>query len=185
MIKEINILGVIYRVNEADVVDKGDPCKGRINYLTNEIRIDKWLVQSAKEQTLMHEILHAVFDLLGLDELNADENKVQSIATALHHVFTSQTIFESPQEDNAYVVVRGPYGRHDKLLRVGRDGSKALQEEVEKMEWRRFELLTGNKAEEERLERLLAEKNLSRQDLAVILFGLRVRPGFEKEDFGI
>lgn len=95
MIKEINILGVIYQVNEVDVVDKEELCKGKINYLTNEIRIDNGLVQSAKEQTLMHEILHAVFDLLGLDELNADENKVQGIATALHHVFTSQAIFES------------------------------------------------------------------------------------------
>ena len=61
--------------------------------MSNKIRIDKNLPQSAKEQTLMHEILHAVFDLLGLYELNEDENKVQSIATALHHVFTSQVIF--------------------------------------------------------------------------------------------
>lgn len=101
MIKEIDILGVIYQVNEVEVVDKEELCKGKINYLTNEIRVDKGLVQSAKEQTLMHEILHAVFDLLGLDELNADENKVQSIATALHHVFTSQTIFSCCSQDDS------------------------------------------------------------------------------------
>lgn len=100
MIKEINILGVVYRVNEVDVVDKEEFCKGKINYLTNEIRIDKGLVQSDKEQTLMREILHAVFDLLGLDELNADESKVQGIATALHHVFTSQTIFSCRSQDD-------------------------------------------------------------------------------------
>lgn len=96
MIKEINILGVVYQVNEVDVVNKEELRRGEINYMSNEIRIDRNLVQSAKEQTLMHEILHAVFDLLGLDELNADENKVQGIATALHHVFTSQAIFERP-----------------------------------------------------------------------------------------
>lgn len=101
MIKEINILGVLYQVNEVDVVDKEELCKGKINYLTNEIRIDRGLVQSAKEQTLMHEILHAVFDLLGLDELNVDENKVQGIATALHHVFTNQTVFESQPATNS------------------------------------------------------------------------------------
>lgn len=93
MIKEVNIMGVIYQVNEVDVVDKEELCRGKINYLTNEIRIDRGLVQSAKEQTLMHEILHAVFDLLGLDELNEDESKVQGIATALHQVFTSQAIY--------------------------------------------------------------------------------------------
>lgn len=95
MIKEINILGVVYQVSEVDVVNREELRRGEINYMTNEIRIDRNLVQSAKEQTLMHEILHAVFDLLGLDELNADENKVQGIATALHHVFTSQAIFPS------------------------------------------------------------------------------------------
>lgn len=95
MIKEINIMGVIYQVNEVDVVDKEELCRGKIDYMTNEIRIDRGLVQSAKEQTLMHEILHAVFDLLGLYELNEDESKVQGIATALHQVFISQAIFRS------------------------------------------------------------------------------------------
>ncbi len=53
------------------------------------------------------------------------------------------------------------------------------------MEWRRFELLTESEAERERLEKLLEEHNLSRRDLAVILFSLRVRPEFGKEHFGI
>lgn len=53
------------------------------------------------------------------------------------------------------------------------------------VEWRRFELLTESEAERERLERTLEEHNLSRQDLAIILFGLRVRPEFGKEHFGI
>ncbi len=53
------------------------------------------------------------------------------------------------------------------------------------VEWRRFELLTESEAEKERLERLLQEHNLSRRDLAIILFGLRVRPEFGKEHFGI
>ena len=56
---------------------------------------------------------------------------------------------------------------------------------MRKIEWRRFELLTKTKIEKENLERVIEEHNLSRQDLAVILFGLRVRPGFLKEDFGI
>lgn len=93
--KRLNILGVLYEVKEVDVVNKTEPRRGEINYLTNEIRIDKNMPKSLKEQVLMHEIMHAVFDLLGLHELGEDEEKVQSIATALHHVFTSQTIFSS------------------------------------------------------------------------------------------
>lgn len=53
------------------------------------------------------------------------------------------------------------------------------------MVWRRFELTTENVAERERLESLLIERGLSRRDLAIILFGLRVRPEFGKEHFGI
>ena len=92
---EINILGVLYTVNEVECVNKAEPRKGEINYLTNEIKLDKNMPQTLKEQVLMHEILHATFDLLGLSELAEDEKAVQSIATALHQIFTTQTIFSS------------------------------------------------------------------------------------------
>lgn len=58
-------------------------------------------------------------------------------------------------------------------------------ENPERPQWRRFELLAGDEAERTRLEKVLDEHNLSKQDLAVILFGLRVRPEFGKKDFGI
>ena len=93
MISSVNILGVIYTVEEVDVGNKVEPRRGEINYLTNEIKIDKNMPLSLKKQVLMHEILHAVFDLLGLDELTENENLVQSIATALHQIFTAQSIF--------------------------------------------------------------------------------------------
>lgn len=51
--------------------------------------------------------------------------------------------------------------------------------------WYRFEPLTEDPAELEKLNRMLFEKNISRQDLALILFNLRIRPGFGKKDFGI
>ena len=51
--------------------------------------------------------------------------------------------------------------------------------------WRRFELIVQNNEEKEELERVLDEKHLSRKELAIILFSLRVRPGFSHEDFGI
>ncbi len=130
MIREINILGVVYQVNEVDVVDKEDLCKGKINYLTNEIRIDKGLVQSAKEQTLMHEILHAVFDLLGLDELNADESKVQGIATALHQIFTSQDIFESQPDTSGDPAKEGHYEDLIKGRVPARTGKEKIIQDV-------------------------------------------------------
>lgn len=88
----INILGVTYKVIEVDAVDKREFKFGEIDFVTNEIKIDKNLPKTLKNQTLMHEILHAVFQLLGMEK---EESEVQSLATALHQVFTAQTIFSS------------------------------------------------------------------------------------------
>ena len=78
VIKEVNILGVTYTVEEVDTVNKTSPRRGEINYLTNEIKIDKNMPISLKEQVLMHEILHAVFDLIGLDKLAEDEKRCKA-----------------------------------------------------------------------------------------------------------
>lgn len=43
----------------------------------------------------MHEILHGIFESLGMAELRDDEKAVQSLATALYHLFSTQTIFSS------------------------------------------------------------------------------------------
>mgnify|MGYP000945350518 CR=1 FL=1 len=84
--KTINILGLIYTVEEVECVSKDELRRGEINFLTNRIKIDKTMPGDLKNQVLMHEIMHAIFDLLGYEDLCTDENKVQSIATALHQV---------------------------------------------------------------------------------------------------
>lgn len=95
MLKSVNILGVDYKINEVECVNKNEPRKGEVNYLTCEIKIDRAMPEKLKEQTLMHEILHATFEAIGLFDLAQDEEKVQSIATALHQIFAAQTIFSS------------------------------------------------------------------------------------------
>ena len=98
MIKKINILGVEYAVQEVDVVCKDDPRRGEVNYLTNIIKLDKEMPTSLKNQVLMHEVLHAMFDLLGMSDLRDDEPRIQAIATAIHQIFSTQNIFEMDAE---------------------------------------------------------------------------------------
>ncbi len=50
---------------------------------------------------------------------------------------------------------------------------------------RRFEVITNSEEEMSRCEKLLEEKKINRQELALILFCLRVRHGLSREDFGI
>lgn len=52
-------------------------------------------------------------------------------------------------------------------------------------QWRRFEVIAKNKDEMSRCEKLLKDKKINRQELALILFCLRIRPEFSREDFGI
>ena len=93
MDKTINLLGVGISVEEVDVVCKEDPRKGEYDYLTGVIKLDRNMPTDMKNQVLMHELLHAMFDFLGLDELRDDEQKVQMIATAIHQLFTQNEVF--------------------------------------------------------------------------------------------
>lgn len=52
-------------------------------------------------------------------------------------------------------------------------------------EYRRFESIAKDDNERAAFEDLIKEKQLNRKDLALILFSLRVRRGFHREDFGI
>lgn len=91
----INILGINYEVREVEVVSKETFLLGEIDYINQVIKLDKALADEKKCQILMHEILHGILESLGLDEINDDEKMVQSIAAALYHLFSSQTIFSS------------------------------------------------------------------------------------------
>lgn len=89
----VKIAGITYQVREVEVVNKETYLFGEINYITQVIKIDSSLTQERKRQVLMHEIIHGVLEVLGLDELNEDEKVVQSISAILYHIFTSQVIF--------------------------------------------------------------------------------------------
>ena len=93
MVRELNILGVRFTVEEVECVSKEELRKGEINYLDCAIRIDRNLPKESREQVLMHEILHAICELMGYEKLGMNEKKMQGLATALHQVFTAQTIF--------------------------------------------------------------------------------------------
>lgn len=90
----IDILGVRFCVREVPVVDKIEPCKGKIDFLSCEILIDESMPEDLKAQTLLHEILHAVCDLTGNYEIGEDENAVQSLATGLYCVLKSNSIMK-------------------------------------------------------------------------------------------
>lgn len=52
-------------------------------------------------------------------------------------------------------------------------------------EWRRFELITDDPAQIIALNAILDKYDIAREELAVIVLSLRVRPGFDLKDFCI
>lgn len=63
-----------------------------------------------------------------------------------------------------------------------KEAAPALSEQ-ERRKWRRFELITEDRALAEELDAILDRTRLTRRELAVILLSLRVRPEFSLEDF--
>ncbi len=90
--KSVNILGIDYEVVECETVDKFDPAFGQIDYANQTIKIDSTLTEQRKGVVFMHELLHGVFDGLGMRDFNENEGAVQSLAAALYCVLSSQPI---------------------------------------------------------------------------------------------
>lgn len=86
--EEVKILGLTYKVQEVDVVNKEQALWGKIDHQQQIIRIDAEISDERKGQTFLHEILHGVLAELGYFQLNKDENAVQSISATLYHALS-------------------------------------------------------------------------------------------------
>lgn len=93
----LNILGVSYEVVEVPIVSRDEFLKGKIDFTANTIYIDENLTREAKNQVLMHEIIHAICDLLGFYGINDDESRVQGLATAIHQLFRDNDLSFRPK----------------------------------------------------------------------------------------
>lgn len=95
MLKEIKIMGIPFKIVEKPVVCKGESglTRGAVDFSNDTIEIDEELTPERKEQVLIHEILHAIFDSIGDEELTKDEKTVQSLSAALHCVIKENNLF--------------------------------------------------------------------------------------------
>ena len=80
---EVKILGVPYKIIEKEVISNED-VMGQILYHNQVIYLKKDLPREQKEKTLLHEIIHGVFEGLGELELSANEKLVHALATSIY-----------------------------------------------------------------------------------------------------
>ena len=86
MPEKVIVSGVEYQVKEVDLVVVGDSTSyiGSCDYMSSEIQVIKGLTKTRKEQTLVHEILHACFHEAGFNE--QDEDVVNRVGIVLYQV---------------------------------------------------------------------------------------------------
>lgn len=140
---------------------------------------------SKKVDELIDALAEDIISLIKSDA--ALEHEVAEKTKALAELISAKTC--QSETAKSPIMLRKPYSMQYEI--AGKSIFSPVRPPVEPAdqhgpnEWHRFELISEDKSEIERLETLCKDKGLTRQDLAVILFTLRIRPGFQRSDFGI
>ncbi len=90
--ESVTILGVPYSVKLVPVISLDELTVGQIDYLKQEILILEGLGDDLFQVTLLHEVLHGIFNQLGFDEEN-NEHLIQALSTALYQVLRENKLF--------------------------------------------------------------------------------------------
>ena len=88
----VKVLSQEYVIKRVDVIDKDDPILGMIDHIENVIYIKNNLTPEKEKVTLIHEILHAIFEQLGFDDEHDNEHLIKYLSTALYKVFQGNKI---------------------------------------------------------------------------------------------
>ena len=87
MNNKVIICGIPYTIKEVNVIDDVSSGKilGRIEYGKQEIQVRSDLPKEAKEETIIHEMVHGILEHIGEDELTVNEKFVQQLANAIYN----------------------------------------------------------------------------------------------------
>jgi len=81
----IDILGMTYTIHTSTCIEKGEWWEGKVDYLKQEILLDNELSTEKAKSTLIHEIIHAILEEVGIKDENRD-SLVQPLAQGLYMV---------------------------------------------------------------------------------------------------
>ena len=82
------VCGIPYTVVEyEDNFDADAKHFGQVDFMKAEIRINKNLAKAVKDETLAHEVIHAILVHIGRADLSEDETFVQALGNAVYQAF--------------------------------------------------------------------------------------------------
>jgi hypothetical protein len=82
--EKVKVAGIEYEIKEVEGILERFNTLGQINYNKGIIELDSSLCQSRKEQTFVHELLHACFREAGYEE--QEEEMIDRVSTVLYQV---------------------------------------------------------------------------------------------------
>jgi hypothetical protein len=85
MIKKIKVGGIYYDVEYKELVSESNAQLGWCRYDKARIEINNTVNEQVQEQTLIHELTHAMFNEAGIDIEN-EEDVVNKLGLILHQV---------------------------------------------------------------------------------------------------
>lgn len=88
---KVKVAGIDYEVREVEELDFDPMHLGDCIYQQSLIRIKQGMSKDKKEQTFVHELLHACFHEAGFDE--QDEDTINRVAIVLHQVLKENRLF--------------------------------------------------------------------------------------------
>lgn len=88
MKKIVKICGIPYEIIDKEVIEcNSGRCVGLITYDEGRIEMRKGQHPDYYRQSLIHEIVHGMFVMIGRNDLSDDETLVQSLALAISQTF--------------------------------------------------------------------------------------------------
>ncbi|KIO60226.1 hypothetical protein B4065_0152 [Caldibacillus thermoamylovorans] len=81
---KVNVAGVQYTVSEVNGLVEDYNLQGQVVYHKGTIKIDANMSEDKKEQTFVHELLHACFNEAGFQQ--QDEETILRVANVLYQV---------------------------------------------------------------------------------------------------
>lgn len=100
--KQLKIGGTIYTVNEVEGLMRKLNLYGNVDFSDCIIQVDSALSNERKEQTIIHEVLHAIHFEAGYNPEEQDEDMINRTANVLHQVIVDNIdILATPDEEEA------------------------------------------------------------------------------------
>jgi len=89
--EKVTVAGIEYEIKEVDGLSDEHGLGGQILYEKGIIKIDSGMCHDKKEQILVHELLHSVFNEAGFE--NHEEDVVNRLAIVLYQVLKSNKLY--------------------------------------------------------------------------------------------